>query len=124
MVNISDVRTGVAEVLKDAGFNAKDYTVEAAPAPVVFVVPGDPYISEGKVFGGVQVNLSLLFIIGKGTNKAVADKADQTIQSAILALEDYTVEAVGTPSVITHQGAAHIAVVITLNSEIRNLEAI
>lgn len=117
---ITDVRTEVAEALTAAGLTAYDYVVETFTPPACIVLPDSPYI--GAPVGSnpfrkpYSVNLQVLVIGSKGTNKKTATQIDQMLTQAINALdEDWEVKEVLAPQEVSLKGVTYLGSLVTLS---------
>lgn len=118
MVNLEGIRAEVVAALSAADIKAVDYIGETMTPPVAAVVPGDPYLdSEGATFGHTNVNLLILLIGGKGTNKAAASQIDSLIATALDALDDWDITEVAQPGLVNLNGSNYLGSVITISSE-------
>lgn len=118
MVNLEAIRADVVALLTAADIKAVDYIGETMTPPVAAVIPGDPYLdTEGAVFGHANVNLLVLLIGGKGTNKAAASQIDSLIAKAIDALDDWDITEVAQPGQVNLNGSNYLGSVITISTE-------
>lgn len=120
MAALTALRQQAVTALKAAGLNAVEYTSERLVAPVAVVAPDHPYVDhEDVTFGHIGVNLNVLLIAAKGTNKAAADAVDQLIEDALVALDDadFDVREVSEPGEINLNGQSHLGAVINVKQE-------
>ncbi len=126
MVNsLTQARTDVADALNAAGLKAIDYVGESVFAPVCVVVPNADYVAQpvgtNPFKKPYSINLQILVLAGKGTNKGTAAQLDQMLTEVIEALEDdWEITAISEPSEANVKGVSHLGAVvsITTNSEI------
>jgi len=119
MVTLTESRTEVVEALAAAGLKAAEYVAETVSPPLAVVVPGEPYVSTpaGSVpFGHYQINLSVLLIAGKGTNKATAEWIDTAVLTVIDALDDtdFDLTEVSQPGQVQLNGSTYLGVVLSI----------
>lgn len=121
-MDLAQLRADVATALTTAGLTAIDYVAETIVPPVAVVVPSDPYVTDEDVpFGHVNVNLSILVIGGKGTNKAAASQIDSLIAQAFVALltAGYDVTEVSPPGQVNLNGQSFLGAVIDLSETVK-----
>lgn len=121
MSALSDVRAAMRDVLKDAGMFAFSTVPDKALPPMVFVAPGDPYVStEGANFGGEIVRCEVVVVASAGVNEAQADELDELALQAkdVLEAADYNVVDIGRPGQITLGGQAYLAAPLGVLTEI------
>lgn len=118
MVNpLTSLREEIVDVLTEAGIKASEYVQENIVPPVAVVIPATPYITlpEGKnPFGEYNVNMQILLIAGKGTNKTAANKIDSMIVDVLDALEDWDITEVTAPQEVRLKGTPFMGAVVTL----------
>lgn len=118
MVNpLTDLRTEIADALTAAGIKAVEYVQENIVPPVAVVVPATPYITtpEGRnPFGEYNVNIHVLVIGGKGTNRTSATKIDSMIVDVLDALDDWEITEVTAPQEMSLKGTPFMGAVVTL----------
>lgn len=124
MTVLADLRTAIAERLTDAGLNAYATVPAKWTPPGVFVGPGDPYITheEGTAFGVEVIRHQVTVVAAPGTNDIQADALDSLILNtldALYDLDDHDVGDVERPGQVSINGQAHLAVAITLSTQIR-----
>lgn len=126
---LSTARQGVADSLVAAGLKAASYVAETVNPPIAVVVPDDPYVNDedslAVPFGHSTVNLSVLLIGGKGTNKAAAEQIDEMVCVAFSALRadtSWSVEAVSSPGQVNLNGHNYLGAVISIQRTMK-LEA-
>ena len=121
-----ELRTQVAQALTDAGIRAKSYKTETLTPPCAVVVPGQPYIlppAPGRdiPFGCHLVRIDVLVVAGPESAKAVEDRMDQLITTALEALDARDVVSVSRPGLTplsttssTKPAPKFVAAVITI----------
>lgn len=120
MVNgnpLTSIREEIKDVLTEAGIKAVEYVQENIIPPVAVVVPATPYVTmpEGKnPFGEYSVNMQILLIAGKGTNKTSANKIDSMIVDVLDALDDWDITEVTAPQEMSLKGVPYMGAVVTL----------
>lgn len=119
MVTLTGARTEVVDAITAAGIKGAEYVAETVTPPLAVVVPGEPYLSTpaGTVpFGHYQINLSVLLIAGKGTNKASAEWIDTAVVTVIDALDDtdFDLTEVSQPGQVQLNGSTYLGVVLSI----------
>ena len=85
---LTDLRQQIVDGLRAKGFNAHSPLPEVVDVPVVWVVPGDPYLShEGATFGGYIVRHQVNFAAAPGTNEVAAEALDAMAVEVLDALD-------------------------------------
>lgn len=113
------IRTDIVTALTEADIKSVHYMGETLVPPVVVVIPDDPYLTNGEVFGTYLVRLRLLVVGAKGTNKAAADALDEKIETIIDVLSKWDALGVSQPGQISLNGSQFLGTVITLETEIK-----
>jgi len=94
---------------------------QAVP-PLVFVGPGEPYVTfdyEGRLFGHVLVNLEVVCFAGAGVNEVTAAQLDDMVLAVLAAVPDgYVVTDVDRPGYDSLNGQKYPAVVVHVAREI------
>lgn len=116
---LTEMRTQVVTDLETAGINAIEYVKETILPPVAVVVPADPYIEPGDVFGMHVVFLHVLLIGGKGTSNTAAKNIDSMIEDVISALDDWDLTEVTQPGEVTLKGNQYLGAVINIQQDIK-----
>lgn len=123
MVNVlTTLRTDITTALEAAGLKSAEYVAETVTPPLAVVVPGDRYVGqpEGQTpFGHYDVNLQVLLIAGKGTNKASAEWVDNAVVTAIGALDEWDVTDVSQPGQVQLNGHTYLGVVLSIEQTVR-----
>ena len=119
MVNpLTSIREEIKDVLTAAGIKAAEYVQENIVPPVAVIVPASPYVTlpEGRnPYGSpYTVNMQILIIAGKGTNKTSANKIDSMIVDVIDALDDWDITEVTAPQEMSLKGIPYMGAVVTL----------
>jgi len=116
---LTAIRTEVRDLIVAAGIKSQEYTAEALVPPVAVVVPGEPYLSPSSTFGAHDVNLQVLLIGGKGTNKTVTAQLDAMTETVIEALREWDLANVAQPGLLTVNGARYLGTVLYLSTTIK-----
>lgn len=118
---LEQARAEVVDALKGADLNAAEYVGELVQPPIALVMPDEPYVTTtGVRFGNVRVNLSVLLIGGRGTNRAAANALDLMIEAAYTALaDDWDVTEVSQPGEVTLSGNSWLSAVVSITTETR-----
>lgn len=118
MVNpLTNIREEITDALTEAGIKAIEYVKENIVPPVAVVIPATPYVTlpEGKnPFGEYNINIMILLIAGKGTNKGTAEKIDSMIVDVLDALDDWDITEVTAPQEMNLKGTPYMGAVVTL----------
>ncbi|HEY1178605.1 MAG TPA: hypothetical protein VGF17_20820 [Phytomonospora sp.] len=86
--DLTALRQRIVDDLTGLGFNAHTVMPETAAPPVVWVVPGDPYVTrDGATFGGLLVRHQVNFAAAPGTNEAAAEELDALVLDVLDALD-------------------------------------
>lgn len=109
------------------GLTAYSSLPDDAAAPLIYVAPGDPYLSrEGANYGCEIVTFSLVIVGSSGVNEAVIDELDEQLEAVIAVLDasDY-VDGVGDVRAgqIPFGGHALPALIIPIATEINRAES-
>lgn len=118
---LAEVRARLRNALTDAGLSAYATVPERVTPPLVFVGPGDPYVTtESANFGSEIVRCEVVVVASPGVNNTTADELDGLILTAFDAAEaaQFAVESVERPGRITLGGQQFIAAAITVWTEI------
>ncbi|WP_372733609.1 hypothetical protein [Nocardioides sp.] len=137
MANVlTEARTHLAGIIKDADIRA--YTtvpedllaldpdeLEGALYPMVYVAPGEPYLSfEGATFGGALVRCNVVVVAEPGATDDRADDLDTQLLAVIAAVDadpdrEWVVVKVEQPGQIEIRNQAHLAASVEYLREIR-----
>jgi hypothetical protein len=122
---LTDLRVQLKTLLTDAGVNAFVIAPTTATPPMVYVGPGDPYVTrEGAAFGSEIVRHDLGIVAPPGVNEVIAERLDElvlTVLDVIDPSEDFIVDplrSVDRPGQITLNGQRYVATTITVLTEI------
>lgn len=122
---LSDVRAAIADALTAAGLQAYKTVPDRAVPPLVYVAPGNPYVSyEGATFNGQIVRCYLVPIAARGTNDVNAEQLDELVLQVLDAvraapeLAEFTLGDVGQPGQVPINGQSHLGVDIEIQTEI------
>ncbi|GAA3022160.1 hypothetical protein [Microbacterium dextranolyticum] len=109
-------RQEVADLLTAAGITGTISVPSAPRGTVAMVLPGDPYLGPGELFGERALRLDIWIIAGQGDNAALSDSLDDLIATAVTALEsdEIAVESVAQP--ITWAPASGSSFLVTIIS--------
>lgn len=120
MVNtLTQVRTDVADALTAAGLKAYEYVQESFTPPACIVLPDNNYVTQpvgqNPYSKPYSVNLQVLVIGGKGTNKTAASQIDSMLVDVINALdEDWDITEVLAPQEVSLKGVTYLGALVTL----------
>lgn len=121
--DLTVLRERLVAQLTTAGFNAHQVMPERTAVPVVWVIPGDPYLSrEGATFGGLIVRHQVNFAAAAGTNEVAAEALDAMlldVLDAVDALEDFDSGDVDRVGLAAINGQQYLAAGINVLTEIR-----
>lgn len=119
---LTEVRTRLADLLKDAGFHAFSIVPAKVTPPVAMVAPGEPYVTrEGATFGGEIVRCNVVLTTGRGVNDKTAAEIDELLLKALDALEaadDFVVGDVGQPGQVALNNQNYLGVSVEVLTEI------
>lgn len=119
----AEAREQIRTALDAAGLHAFKTKPDHATPPLVFVGPGDPYITyEGATFGGDLLHHQLVVVGDVGTNDFRADGLDDLIGrtlDVVDELEGFALQEVRQPGQIKVNGQDCLAVAVNVISEIR-----
>lgn len=124
MTNVlTQLRLDLQAALKAARLNAFLTVPDKATPPMVYVAPGDPYLSfDGANFGGQIARHQIVAVARAGVNTAAAEAIDELaleVLDALSDLDDHLVTEVGQPGQITINGQQHLALAVSVETEIR-----
>jgi hypothetical protein len=101
-------------------------TVTDADAPLVYVAPGNPYLSRsGANYGAETVRCNLVCVAEPGDNDVATEQLDAMVLAvidAVDAMEDFWVDTddtVDLPGQVQINGQIHLAVSVEVQTEIR-----
>lgn len=119
--SIATLRKEVEDALTAAGIKTVDYTTAVVTPPVCFVLPADPYVStpvgDNPFREPYSVNLQVLIVGPKGSDKAAAERIDQTIEGVVIALEeDWDITEVSAPSEVTIKQQKYMGALVSLSA--------
>jgi len=117
---LAALRGRMRDALAENGLSAFSTAPENAAPPLVYVGPGDPYISrETAAFGHVVAHNQVVLVASPGVNESAADELDQMVVDALAALEDIAdAFTVGRPGHIAISGQECLGVGIATQTEI------
>lgn len=119
---LASARQEAADVLEAAGIKSYTWAPEQTSVPAAIVGPDEPYLeppAPGTPFRNFIINLQVLLIVGKGTNKAVTTAADDLIEKAHAALvEDWDITYVGAPGQVSIGGQAYLGLAVFIQRSI------
>lgn len=118
---VSERREALQAALIAAGVAAFATKPERVTPPFAFVGPGEPYLTtDGATFNGEILQLEVVVVVKPGVNETRATELDDLILLALDAASgaDFAVRDVGRPGQISLGGQAHIAAVLTVETEI------
>jgi len=119
---LTQARTDVAQALEAAGLKATDYTQEKLFPPVCVVVPDEDYVSQpvgsNPFKKPYSVNMRVLVLSGKGTNKGQAEQIDSMLTDVITALEDdWEITAISAPENVSVNGTTgYLGAVVSITN--------
>lgn len=112
------LRTAMVDALTEAGIKAYEYVPDNVNPPVALVVPADPYVTAGDEATAFaypyRVNVTVVLLASKGTNKAAQNKIDSMVESALEALEDWDINEVSAPLEMNVKGVQFAGIAISL----------
>lgn len=115
-------REEVAAALTAAGITSHTWVPERVGVPSALVGPDDPYLQPpqpGTPFRNFIINLQVLLIAGKGTNKAVTEAADTLIEKAHAALvQEWDITGVGAPGQVVLGGQSYLGLAMFIQRSI------
>lgn len=127
MTTLKAEREKLRDAIDDAGgLKAFSSVPDHGAPPLIYVAPGDPYLSrEGANFGNEILNLALVIVGSGGVNEFVIDELDTFLEAVIDVLDttDYA-DGVGDvrPGQIRFSGQELPALVIPISTEINRSE--
>lgn len=115
---LTGLREEIVDAINAAGIKAIHYVGENIVPPVAIVVPNEPYVSapvgENTFRKPFSVSLQVLLIGPKATNKGIAERMDQMIETVLDALEDWDITEVTAPGETSIKGVVYGGAVVTL----------
>lgn len=123
MSHLADLRARVRDALTAAGLHAFSTVPETATPPMVYVSPGDPYLTpDGAALGGRVARVQIAVIADIGVNDVRADELDALIERVADVIETLPGEPLGyevnRPGQFTLNGQPHLGVAIDAWTEI------
>jgi hypothetical protein len=83
-------------------------------------MPGTPYVTDGDVFGSINVSYTVDLIMGTAANSVTAQGLDDQIENALVALINagYGVDNVSAPYAVDINNGTYLAATLTVNANI------
>lgn len=120
MSTLGDLRTELADALAPLGITTYTHIPARMSLPGVFVMAGEPYVSEGQTLGERLVRFQAVLAAQKASNIAETAETDELIEKAVIALESdaWTVEEIAQPSAMDFHNTPALVVVLTVTTTI------
>lgn len=120
-MKINNKRASLAALIKTAtGLTSYDYNPARLNVPSAVVMPGTPYVTDGDVFGSINVSYTVDLIMGTAANSVTAQGLDDQIENALVALINagYGVDNVSAPYAVDINNGTYLAATLTVNANI------
>lgn len=98
-----------------------EWLPERATSPCAIVAPAEQYLTfDAAVYQQYSLNVTVLLVAGKGTNKSVTTEIDNLIEQAVSALQsNWDISSVSSPGAVSIWDGSYLGCAIELTRPIQ-----